>query len=123
MTGRTGVYLAMGLCLLTAAYGLFQARALINGPSLSVHSPAPGETVAGVMMHVAGVADNVTRVSVNGRAVTMTLDGAFSEQFTTPEGYGVVLIEAQDRFGRTVSERVEFVGRPEYEPLPTSTTN
>jgi hypothetical protein len=113
MTGRTGVYLAIGLCALTLAYGLFQARALISGPSLFVHSPTPGASVAGVMMQVEGVAENVTGVSINGRAITMTLDGTFSEPMVTPDGYGVLLIEATDRFGRSVSERVEFVGVPE----------
>jgi len=113
MNGRGNLYLAVGILLVTLAYGLFQARVLIHGPSLVVDSPQPGETVMEVMMYVQGSTENVTHLSINGRPVTMGLDGSFNEPLVTPGGYGVVLVEAEDRFGRTTKQTIEFVGKPE----------
>lgn len=107
-----GRYLALGLAVLTLAYGLFQARTLMSGPVLTVLYPVPGSTVSGPTFTVSGEAHNVSRVRINGRAITTDLAGSFDEELATPDGYGVLLIEAENRLGRHASERIEFVGRP-----------
>jgi hypothetical protein len=109
---------ALVLILLTVGYGVFQARTLIVGPTLVVHEPRPGKTLTNTLMEVRGTATNVTHITVNGRPATFDLSGNFKETLLTPEGYGTILIEAENRFGRKVSTQVDIMGAP---PVPTST--
>lgn len=108
----SGKYLAFGLAALTLAYGLFQARTLMSGPVLAVTYPMPGSTVSGPTFTVRGEAHNVSRVRINGRAITTDPAGGIDEELATPDGYSVLLIEAENRLGRYTSERIEFVGKP-----------
>ena len=112
MSNKNSAFFAFTLCLITITYGVFQARTLIHGPTLIVSSPRPGETVSTVLMVIQGKTENVTHVSVNGQPVTMDTNGTFDETFVTPEGYGVILVEAKNRFGRHQEQRIEFIGTP-----------
>lgn len=112
MTNTHGRLLAFTLLVLTLTYGVFQARNLIHGPTLTISSPRPGETVTSVLLNVRGKTENVTHVSINGQPITMDITGAFSENLITPSGYGVILVEATNRFGRHREERIEFNGNP-----------
>jgi len=105
--------MAIALVLLVGTYGLFEAQTLIRGPILTVTAPTPGELVANTFLTITGVAKNSTRVLVNGRPVTQDFSGAFSQKLITTNGYGVVLVEAQNRFGRTTTRRIEYVGTPQ----------
>jgi hypothetical protein len=115
MQGKGGAYAAGALLLLTVAYGLFQARTLIQGPVLVVTYPTPGETVLGQTYVIRGNAQNISRVSINGRAVTTNLKGDFDETMVTPDGLGILLVEAENRLGRYESVRIEFYGKPDEE--------
>jgi hypothetical protein len=112
MGNKRYLIFAGALLVLTAGYGLFEARALIQGPLLRVSNPTPGAQLTSALFTVTGNATNISRLSINGRQVTVDPTGRFSEKLATPEGYGVVLVEAENRFGRTSQERVEFVGKP-----------
>lgn len=116
----SGAYLALGLVLLAFAYGLFQARTLLEGPELSVSYPAPGDTVTGPVYTLRGTAHNISRVRVNGRPITTDLQGGFSEIMITPDGYSVVVVEAENRLGRYTSRRIEVVGVPHPAPVASS---
>lgn len=111
MSNKNAVF-AFVLCLIVVTYGVFQARTLIQGPSLIVSSPRPGETVSTVLMAINGKTENVTHVSINGQPITMDTTGTFDETLVTPEGYGVILVEAKNRFGRHQEQRIEFIGAP-----------
>lgn len=109
-SGRSGTYVALVLVVLTLAYGLFQARTLIGGPQLVVLYPTPGATVSGPVYTVRGTAHNISRVRINGRPITTDLSGGFAETLVTPDGYGVIVVEAENRLKRYASERIEIVG-------------
>jgi len=118
MSNKNGAYFAFTLCLITVTYGVFQARTLIHGPTLMVTSPRHGETISTVLMAINGKTENVTHVSVNGQPITMDTSGTFDETLVTPEGYGVILVEAKNRFGRRQEQRIEFIGAPQPQPSP-----
>ena len=113
MRRKGGAYTALVLIILTVAYGLFQARTLIQGPILEIAYPTPGETITGQLYEVRGNAYNVSRVKINGRAITTDLEGNFRETMVTPDGLEVLFIEAENRLGRYTSERIEIYGKPE----------
>lgn len=97
--------LFMGACI---AYVGFQARFLIEGPQ--VHLTTDPEVVQnGRQIKVAGVANNITAIYLNGRPIVTTEDGVFEESVILENGYTTLRIEARDRFGRTVALKREYV--------------
>lgn len=118
MTNTSGRIFALFIFIITITYGVFQARTLIHGPSLLVSSPKSGETITTVLMNISGTTENVTHVTLNGQPITMDTSGAFTSKLITPKGYGVMLIEASNRFGRHQEERIEFLGNPVEEQGP-----
>jgi hypothetical protein len=109
---RTAWILPVLLVAVVVGYGLFEARSLIVGPILVVETPTPGATLEGPLFEIRGNARNVTRVRINGHQITTDLSGAFVETRVTPDGIGVLLIEAENRFGRTSEVRMQVWGRP-----------
>ena len=103
---------AFTLVLITAGYGLFEARTLLAGPLLSVESPNNGALVYGTLYEVRGKASQVSRVSINGRTASLDSSGRFAEPFLTPKGGGMLIIRAEDRFGRMSEEHIEIHGEP-----------
>jgi hypothetical protein len=120
MNNKNGYIFALILLAITLAYGFFQARVLIHGPVLSITSPKSGETVTDTLMEINGKTENVTHVTINGQPITMDISGTFTEKRITPNGYGVVLIEAKDRFGHTTKEYITFLGEPSSTTTSTS---
>jgi hypothetical protein len=113
MNGKRGNYvLAFVLFSITLLYGIFQGRALIHGPILTIESPQQGATVTSTLFEIRGTTRNVTHVEINGQPITMDTEGTFRETLITPHGYGLLLIEATNRFGHHKTERVEFYGTP-----------
>ncbi len=110
----SGFMFALLLVTVTVLYGFFQARTLIDGPRLTVSFPESGGTVSGETLVVSGHTQNVTHVYINGTPATMDVSGNYEKTLITPDGYGIVLIEAENRFGRRAEERVEFFGTPKY---------
>lgn len=99
------------------AYTLFQARFLIEGPQLTLTSE-PNTLQHDRQVILEGVAENITAISLNGRPIVTSESGVFEESVVLENGYTVVRIEAQDRYGRTTSLERTFV----YEPSGPSVT-
>lgn len=112
MSKRSNNIFAFTLLLVTAMYGLFQARILIKGPMLFVSLPENGSTVSDVLLEVEGKTEHVTHVSINGRPILLDTSGEFRETLVTPSGYGVIFVEARNRFGHHTEKRIEFYGAP-----------
>ena len=115
MSKRSTNLLALILLCLTAGYGFFQARTLMRGPILTINSPKGGELIEQELFEVTGTTENVTHVFLNGRPVPLTTKGTFTETLVTPDGYGVLLVEAENRFGHHRQERIEIFGAPAQE--------
>lgn len=110
ITTRT---VALILTVVTVGYGIFEARSVMTGPELRLRSPTAGSTIESPSFVVEGTAKNVTRLRINGRAVTTNQTGAFSETFVTLDGYGMLLLEAENRFGRSTKSEIAYMGKPE----------
>lgn len=115
MRSQPPFYLALLLILVTVGYGVFQARTFITGPSLTVLHPAPGATIKGATYEVRGATDHATHVTLNGRPVSLSVNGNFTETLVTPDGYGTFIIEVTNRFGQSVYEQIEIVGTTDTE--------
>jgi hypothetical protein len=91
---------------------LFQARNFINGPVIEL------EGTYDVVQHervvpIRGTAQNIVKLTLNGREITTDKEGVFSEEIVLESGYTVMTLEAFDRFGRETEVTREFVFTPE----------
>ncbi len=116
------MWLAGLLVALCIAYGLFQARALLAGPQITIENPRQGETVRGVLTTVEGTAKNISHITLNGRKIYTDPDGKFSELALVPRGYAVFRVGVTDRFDRHREERVVFFGDPRLQEVVATST-
>lgn len=82
-------------------YGLVEAWPLIEGPGLSVESPADHESFPGGIVTVTGKASRISMLTLDGATVLHDLDGDFSSTLTFPRGASILTFVATDRFGRS----------------------
>ena len=102
--------------VLVVLYAYYEARGLLFGPSIDVQDKAA--VVHDRFITVHGKAARIAQLTMNGKPVTVTEDGAFSEPYLLNDGYNRIVLRAQDGYGRTRESVMEVM----YEPLVTSTT-
>ena len=112
-----GRVLKWSLCVLMLAvcvwYVTFQARRLITGPSITLEDS--GETVLSTRVTtIAGTADNITSLTLDGRPIFTDDDGAFREQLVLENGYTIMTLRAKDLYGREEVLTKAFVYAPAY---------
>ncbi len=110
MNKKNNYFFVFIILAITLSYGTFQARAILSGPEIIINSPKDGSTLQETLFTVSGSTKNVTHMSINGKKITMNTDGKFSETLITPDGYGIILIEGKNRFGKTTKKRITFIG-------------
>lgn len=99
------------LIVLLVWYVLFQARNFLNGPVITLNdtaSPLHHERI----ITLEGTARNIVKLTLNGKEIHTTEDGAFRQPLVLESGYTIMTLHAQDRFGRTTSITREFVFVP-----------
>lgn len=107
--------IALGVFFVIAAsYAYFEARGLLYGPSISV----PSEII---VLHdpfatISGKADRISSLTMNGKPISVTEDGAFEEPYLLAPGYNRIALHATDKYGRTRDSVVEIM----YEPPSTT---
>ena len=94
--------------LIIVGYGLFQARDLLRGPEISISSPQNGSSFASSTVVVAGLASNITHISLDDRPIFVDKLGNFSEELLLSPGYNIIKLEAQDKFGRKKVKLLEL---------------
>jgi hypothetical protein len=88
-------------------YTLFQAQNLIVGPVITLNVPQ-GNIPSEVTL-IKGSAKNISFITFNGRQIYTDKEGQFSEKVLLSQGFNVVKVTGQDRFGRTVDKTLELV--------------
>lgn len=105
--------LAAVVCGALAWYVLFQARLVLGGPILELERGLATVHHTRVVA-VSGTAQNVTGITLNGRAIYVDEDGHFREQLVLENGYTIMTIRARDRYGRETALEQPFVYAPAY---------
>lgn len=90
--------------LLLSGYGLVEAWPLIQGPSLSLESPADQSSFPGGIVAVRGQASRIAMLTLDGASLPHDIDGTFSSELTFPQGTSILTFVATDRFGRRITE-------------------
>jgi len=100
------------LIVLILVYVLFQARNVLQGPTIVLSG------VYDVVQHdrtvtIQGVAQNIVKLTLNGREIHTTEAGDFTQMLVLENGYTIVELSAHDRFGRISSLTREYVYVPQ----------
>ena len=96
--------------LLIIGYAYFEAQGILFGPSISVLSKTT--EVHEPFITIQGTAERISSLSMNGKDIQVTEDGAFSEPYLLAEGYNRIVLEAKDKYGRSRAQVLEVVYTP-----------
>lgn len=94
--------------VLFAVYGVFEARKIIEGPRITIESPKDGSATSTPTVTIAGVAENISFLTINDKPAYTDEEGRFSETLSPPPGYAIFTVAAKDRFGREVLREVHI---------------
>jgi len=109
--------------LILIGYGYFEARALLFGPRIDVGNAM---TVShDQFVKIQGTTDHIASLLMNGKAISVTEDGAFDEPYLLAPGSNRVILTAKDKYGNTTSKMLDiyYLKSPDiiYETKATST--
>lgn len=107
---RTALVVLVIISILS--YALYQARLLLTGPEISLTEPVPVVHDTRVV-EVAGLARNITTITINGRPMYTDESGYFKEAIVLENGYTITTLEAVDRYGRHTRIELPLVYQPQ----------
>ncbi|MEI6864092.1 MAG: hypothetical protein WCK46_01835 [Candidatus Adlerbacteria bacterium] len=114
---RTFVFSITIACVVALlAYGLFEARRLIEGPRIVLVSPRDGSATSSSAVVISGTAENISFLTINDKPAFTDEEGHFTLTLSPPAGYTVFTARGVDRFGRRTS-RVVSINVLNYCPL------
>ena len=105
------------LVVVVAGYGLFEARRIIEGPTIAILTPVDGSATSTSALSITGRAENISFLTINDKTAYTDEAGNFAVTVSPPPGLAVVTVAAKDRFGRSASKSV-FITVLNYCPAP-----
>ncbi|MCR4281023.1 MAG: hypothetical protein NUV88_01680 [Candidatus Kaiserbacteria bacterium] len=100
--------------LIVIFYAYYEARGILFGPTIQTSSDV---TVSHErFITIRGKAERISELSMNGKPVSVTEEGAFDEPYLLANGYNRIFLRARDKYGRTSERTVEVI----YEPATTA---
>lgn len=98
--------------VIALGYGFFELRGMLYGPTLNV--PQGQTTVHDPFVTIAGTADRISSLSMNGAPITVTEGGSFSEHYLLTPGLNRITLDAVDKYGHKKERVITIV----YVPAP-----
>lgn len=92
------------------AYATWRSLNYARGPAINIFFPPDQTATSSKVINMYGRADRISRLSINGRDLTIDELGNFSEILVIFPGINVVTIGATDQFGRSISKEVRLYG-------------
>jgi len=75
-------------------------------PTMTVSQPAPASTVDAKSIVVTGTTEPGSTITVNGRIVSITPEGGFSDSFSATAGSVPITVVARDRAGNETTQKL-----------------
>lgn len=95
--------------LFVLGYGLYKAQNLMSGPQIIITSPENGDTVNKSLVEIIGETKNINEITMNDGKIFIDEKGEFKEKLLLFYGYNIIEFEAKDKFGRTVTKKLELI--------------
>ncbi len=100
-------------------YAFLRSKELIFGVKIKEVNLTDGAKVEQSILEVAGNAKNAVNLTLNGREISIDLEGNFKETIALSSGYNVVSIEAHDKFGNSDEKIYKLIYSPAVVPEET----
>lgn len=97
------------VCIL--GYAAYEAQAMLLGPVVTT-LPQP-EVLNKAFVTIRGQADHIASLSMNGKPIAVTEEGAFEEPYVLMPGLNYIVFDAVDKYGRARQKVLEMVYRSE----------
>ncbi len=97
------------MVIFIGGYSLYEARNIIRGPILEIFEPTDGSAIENPLIEIKGMAQNISSISINDRAITVDKEGVFNEKLLLSPGYNIIKLSAEDKFGRHTEKMLELV--------------
>lgn len=106
--------------VLALVYGFFELQGFLYGPRISV--PSGVTTVHDPFVTIKGNAERIASLSMNGKEISVTENGSFSEPYLLAPGMNRIILDAKDKYGRGKQSIVTIVYVPDETPaMPQDT--
>lgn len=102
------LFLSITLILGFGAYSAFQARHLAIGPRIVLAEELHGMHATTSFLSLSGRAQNSVRTTINGRDIFIDENEHFEEELLLGDGYTIITLTAEDRFGRKTTKTLEL---------------
>ncbi|MBY0376616.1 hypothetical protein K2P96_01450 [Patescibacteria group bacterium] len=96
-------------------YAFSRSYSLITGVKIKNVSIQDGTTLTQSELKVSGNAKNALNLTLNGREISVDLQGNFNETIALLSGYNIVTLKAVDKFGNTDEKDYKLIYK-EAEP-------
>lgn len=108
--------------VLMLIYAYIEAKDALFGPRIAIEVP---ESVSSPLITLAGSAEHISELRLNGNPIPVTEEGAFDEPYLLAPGYNRIVFEAKDQYGRERTQVLEihFTPLPESPSLETASTS
>lgn len=93
------IFLLGGLFLFVLVFAFFRSKGIIFGVEIKNINITDGKTYQEDALFVSGNAKNAIVLKINGKAVQINPEGDFREPVSLYQGYNIITLEAQDKFG------------------------
>ena len=95
--------------LLIIVYAFFRSHDLIFGVKIKNVNMVDGTKIENKIQKITGNAKNATKLTLNGREISIDQRGNFDEIIVLLKGYNMVNIRAQDKFGYVNEKNYQII--------------
>lgn len=110
---KTKILTSLGMVVLLllsfGVYGMYKAKAFLEGPQITIEYPLNGQVVEESFTEIIGKISNISTLFLNGRQIFTDKDGRFKGDLLLAEGYNIIEMSGADKFGRATKEKLELV--------------
>jgi len=110
-------YLLVLFFILILVYTAYEVQGIHKGPEIYLAHPNGDLKVNTEQIDISGTVKNVKNITINGRPISISEDGSFTERLLLSKGYNRFVFEAEDKFYRKKTEILEVI----YDPPPSAT--
>lgn len=95
--------------LIIGGYAVSRSWNLLSGPKLIIDTPTEGQVIKDSFITVNGEVERISSLHLNGRQIFTTPEGHFSESLLLLSGYNIIVMVAEDKFGRQVIKKITLI--------------
>lgn len=95
-----------------AGFLIFQYRAAIFNPNLSVETPTDSQEFKSLVIDVKGKTDPASTLTIDDKQVPINTDGTFQKKIAVFPGESVIVFKVENKFGRVSTVERKILVRP-----------